>query len=112
MRDGLGCAFADLSAIQIDPGHPRLCREGDEFCFVGGKLATAKLVLFYGEHNDGAAFGSFVGERRKLGRIGHLRLAHSRSWEKLGGLAVAERNRAGLVEKESVHVSSCFDSAS
>src|SRR5579864_3720579 len=94
-----------MPAIQIDPGHARLGREGDEFCFVGGKLAAAKLVLFFGEYNDGAAFGSFVGQRRELRRIGHLSLAHSRSWEKLGGLAIAESNRAGLVEKERVHIS-------
>ncbi len=106
--DGLGRSFANLAAIEIDSRHASLSREGNEFGFMCGKVAATQAVLFFGEDNDGAAFGSFVGQRGKLRGIGHFGLGHSGSRQKFCGLAVAEGDRAGLVEQQCVDIARSF----
>ncbi len=107
--DGVGSAFADLPAIQVDSGHSGLGGEGDEFCLMRGEVAAAQLVSFLGQDDDGAAFWSFVGQRRELCGVGHIGFGDSGCGEKFGGLPVAESNRASFVEQQRVHVSCCFD---
>ena len=109
MRDGFGGAFADLAVIEIDAGHARLRGEGDEFRLVGREVAAAEVVFFFGQHDDRAALGSFVGQRRKLCGVGHFGFGDSGGRYKFGGLAIAESDGAGLVEQQRVHVSGGFD---
>ena len=36
-------------------------------------VPPAQAVLFLGQHDDAAAFGRFVGQRRELRRVGQVR---------------------------------------
>ena len=69
-----------------------------------GDLAAADVVLLFGEHDDGAALGRFVGQAGKLRGVGQLVLAHAIQGKELHGLAVAERDGAGLVQQQGVDV--------
>ena len=75
------------------------------------EVASAQFVFFLGQHDDGAAFGSLVGQRGELRGVGHLGFGDSRGRHEFGGLAVAEGNRAGLVEQQRVHVAGGLDRA-
>ena len=75
------------------------------------ELALAQPVLLLREHDDRAALGRLVGERRELRRLGELLLADAVHRDELGGLAVAERDRAGLVQQQHVDVAGGLDGA-
>ncbi len=109
LLDGIGGAFAHFSPVQIDARHSRLRRERNEHRALVRELAFADAVLLLREDDDGAAFGRFVGERRKLGRVGDFALGYSRHWHELSGLTVTEGNRSGLIEQQRVDVSCRFD---
>ena len=55
--------------------------------------------------------GRLVGERGELRDLGELALLDAVDREELGGLPVAERDRAGLVEQEHVDVAGGLDRA-
>ena len=78
----------------VDAAHARLCGERDERR--GGliEMALADTELL-GEHHDRAALGRLVRQRRELRRVGHLLLRVARERQELGGLPVAEGDRAG-----------------
>ena len=76
-----------------------------------GDVAAADAVLLLGEHDDRAPFGRLVGERGELRRVGQLRLGHAAQRPELGRLAVAEGDRAGLVEEQRVDVAGRLDRA-
>ncbi len=67
--------------------------------------------MFLREDDDRAAFGSFVGERRKLRGVREVSFLHSGGWNKFGGAAIAEGDRAGFVEQKRVDVARGFDGA-
>ena len=46
-----------------------------------------------------------------MGRFGQRLFRHARGWDERSGLAIAERDRAGLVEQEHVDIASRFDGA-
>ena len=75
------------------------------------EVAAAQVVLLLGQHDDGAAFGRFVGERGKLRGVGQPLGAHVGRGKELGGLAIAEGDGAGLVEQQRVHVAGGFNGA-
>ena len=66
-------------AIQVHARHAGLRGERNELHFVRAQFAAAQAVTFFGQHDNRAAFGSFVGQRRKLGGVGQFRFAHARS---------------------------------
>ena len=66
---------------------------------------------FLGEHDDRASLRRLVGERGELRPFGEIARKHVRRREELGGLAVAERDRPGLVEKQHVDVARGLDGA-
>src|SRR5215470_1291530 len=72
-------------------------------------VALAKPELLLGEDHDAPSLRRLVGKRRELGGIGQVALVHAGSRQKLGRLAVAERDRPGLVEQQDVDVSRRFD---
>ena len=76
------------------------------------EVAAAQVVLLLGQHDDGAAFGGFVGERGELRGVGQPLLADVGGGIELGGLAIAEGDGAGLVEQQGVHVAGGFNGAS
>ena len=107
----VGGALADLAAVEIDAGHPRLRRERHEAASLCEQLASANAVLLLGEHDDRSSLGRFVGQRRQLRGVGQLALGDAGQRHELGRLAVAQRDRAGLVEKQRVDVAGRFDRA-
>jgi hypothetical protein len=109
--DRIGRPFADPPAVEIDARHAGLRREGNERRFVRRELASANPVLLLREHDDGAAFGRFVGERGELGGVGKGRVADARRGPEFAGLTVPERDRARLVEQQRMDVAGGFDGA-
>ena len=107
-----GRAFADLFAFKIHAAHARLRGERNELRagqFVNRPRADAE---FFRQHDDAAAFGRFVGERGELRGVGQFLFRHAGRGQKRDGLAVAERDGAGLVEQQHVHVARRLDRAS
>ena len=98
-------------AVEVDAAHARLRRErARSWASCGADLVLADPVLL-GQHDDRAALGRLVGERRQLRRLGQLGLVDAGHRDELGGLAVAERDRAGLVEQQHVDVAGGLDRA-
>lgn len=68
--DGIRRVFANdarglpVRRREVHTVHARLRRERDELRVRLADFATAQIELLLGEHGDGAAFGSFVCERR------------------------------------------------
>ena len=77
--------------------------------WIGAQLALADAELFLGEDDDGASLGCLVGQGRQLRHVGELLLAVTADREEVRGHAVAQRDRAGLVQQENLHVTSGFD---
>ena len=73
--------------------------------------ACAHAEFLLGQHDDAAAFGCFVGERRQLRGVGMSFIVDAGRGKEFDGLAVAERDRAGLVEQQHVHVAGGLDRA-
>ena len=69
----------------------------------GVEVVLAQPVLL-GQDHDRAALWGLVRERGHLGGLGERRVLDTGHRQELGGLAVAERDRAGLVEEQHVHV--------
>ncbi len=76
------------------------------------QLAASNAVLLLGQHDDRSALRRFVGQRGQLRRVDQHGLGNAGQREYLGRLTIAKRNGAGLVEKQCVHVSGCFDGTS
>src|SRR3989441_345497 len=104
MAAAVSGALARLAAVQVHAAHPRLGRERHE----GGAqlldVALADRVLLLGQHHDAAPLRRLVGQRGELGGVGEVTVAHARRGNELGGLAIAERDGAGLVEQQHVDV--------
>ena len=107
--DRVGRAFADDAAGDVDARHAGLRGEGHELRVAELVLAQTEAIL--GEHDDRAALGGLVGQARELRRLGQRRLVDAGHGEELGRLAVAERDRAGLVEQQRRAVAGGLDRA-
>ena len=86
-------------------------RERDEDRLLWRELTLAQAVPLLGQHHDRTAFRRFVGQRGELGRVGELAIGSPGERDELGGLAIAERDRARLVEQQGVHVAGRLDGA-
>ena len=104
LNDGVGRPLPDPPAVEIDAAHPGLRGEGDELRAELLDRALAQSVLLLGEDHDAAPFRSLVGQRRELSRVGQLALLDPGRRHEPGRLAVAERDRPGLVEQQHVDV--------
>ena len=109
LRDRVARALSQAIAVQVHAAHARLGAEGDEGG-AGVEVALADPVLL-GEHDDRAALGRLVRERGHLRGLHQLVLGNPRHRHELGGLPVAERERAGLVEQQHVDVAGGLDRA-
>ena len=85
-------------------------REGDEGVLVA-EVALADVETLLGEHDDRAALGRLVRERRQLGGVGHLSLVVAADRHELRRHPVAERDRARLVEQQRLGVAGRLDGA-
>ena len=109
--DGFRRAFANLFAVEIHARHAGLRGERNKHRIVRSQFAPAQPIFLLHQHDDGAAFRCFVGERRELRGVGEFGFGDSGAGMKSGGLAIAERDRSGLVEQQDVHVAGSFDRA-
>ena len=106
----VGRALADGAGRRAVPGrevyaaHARLGGEGYKFGVGRGQLPPAQPVALLGQHDDGAPFRRLVGQRRELRRVGQLRLVNARRGVEGRGHAVAQGDRARLVQQQHVHV--------
>ena len=91
--------------------HPRLRGERDEDGALVRQLAAPDAVLLLRQDDDGTSFWCFVCQRRQLCGIGQFAVGDARHRHELGRLAVAERNRARLVEEQRVDVAGRLDRA-
>ena len=94
--------------MQVDPAHSRLGREGDELRLLGAELVLADAVLL-GQHDDRTPLRRLVGQRRHLCGLGQLGFSDARHREERCCLAVADRDRPGLVEQQHVDVARGLD---
>ena len=97
-------AFADLSGLKVDPAHARFCGELDEIRVELSELAATDAEFLFGQYDDGATFGGFVREGGKLSGVGQILFRHALDGEEFAGLSVAQRDGAGLVQEQHVHV--------
>ena len=111
--DGGAGALADRRCCPsrcVEPGHPGLRGERDE---LGGRLLAGRLggqaVLACAQLDDAAALRRLVGQAGQPGRRGQLRHRHAGRRDQRGGPAVAEGDRAGLVEQQGVDVARGLD---
>ena len=74
-------------------------------------VALAQAELLLRQHHDAAAFRRLVRERGELGGVGEVALGDAGRRDEGRRLAVAERDRAGLVEQQHVHVAGGLDRA-
>ncbi len=82
---------------------------GNELGFVRSNLASAQAIFLFGEDDDAAAFGSFVGEAGKLGGVGQFGGVHTIDGKELDSLPIAQRDGAGLIEQQGIDVACSFD---
>ncbi len=110
-RDRIAAPFRISRPSKLTPDMRVCAVNGTNSAAWAAKLAAADVVLLLGQHDDRSAFRRFVGERRQLRGVGQGRLRHAWQRDELTGLTVAERDRAGLVEQQRVHVAGSFDGA-
>ena len=96
---------------KVDAAHAGLRGEGHERCAAAAEFAAAEIEFLLGEHDDAAALGRLVGERGELRGVGEPFASDAGRGHELAGLAVAERDRAGLVEEQHVDVARGLDGA-
>jgi hypothetical protein len=96
--------LADRTPGEIDAAHARVRRERHEGRPELVHVALAQAVLLLREDDDAAAFGSLVRQRRELHGVGQLLGPDAGEWMECGCLAVAQRDRARLVEEQHVDV--------
>jgi hypothetical protein len=97
----IGRALADLRPAEVDAAHAALRENGTKVRTRARHRARASRT--FREHDDAAALGRLVGERGELRASRELLLA-SPGAARSACLAIAERDRAGLVEQQHVDV--------
>ena len=105
--DRVGGALAEAAAVEVDAAHPRRGGERDELVLAELLLAQPEALLR--ENDDRAPLGRLVGERGELRGLGEVELVDAADREELGGLPIAERDRARLVQQEHVDVARGLD---
>ena len=74
-----------------------------------GHFPGAQIELLLGQDHHRTAFGRFVRQRGQLRGIGQALRLDARRGNERGRHAVAQRDRAGLVEQQHVHVTRGLD---
>ena len=90
----------------------RVCAvKGTKWACSGAMSRAAHAVFLLGEHDDRATLGRFVGSEASCAASASSALGHAADRQELRRLAVAERDRAGLVEQQRVDVARRLDRA-
>ena len=108
---GIHRALADDRAFMVDAAHAGLRRESHELPLEVGDVDAAQAILLLRQHDDRAALGRLVRQAGELGHAGHLILVDAAHGEELRGVAVAERDGAGLVEQQRIDIARRLDGA-
>ena len=108
-EDAVDSAFAPGASGGIQAGDAGVGREGNNGA-VGGRF-EGDAVAIAGEGNDGAAFRRFIAETGIGGGFGKITLGDARHGVKPSGHAVAEGDRACLVQQQRIHVAGGFHRA-
>src|SRR5262249_61649366 len=111
IEDRVDRALAYPRVVSVDAAHPALSRDWNEISPDLCEVTPTVAVFLLGEHPDGPTFGGLVGERSQLGRIRQFLFGDAPHRFELGRLAIAERNGAGLVEKQRIDVARRLDGA-
>ena len=77
--------------------------------FGSSVICRSRIPNLFRQHHNASPFGCFIGQRGKLRGIGQIPFRDARGGQELGGLAVAQRDRACLIQQHHVHVSRRFD---
>ena len=109
LQDRIDRPLAHPRAADFHPAHAALGGERNEVAAQFGEVTAANAVFLLGQHHDRTALRGFVGERRQLRRVRQFLLSHAGDRLELRRLPVAERDSAGLVEKERVDVAGGLD---
>ena len=108
---GIDRAFADGLTVEIDAADARLRGEGNERRMQRRHIAPAYAVFLLRQHDDGAAFRRFIGQRGELRGVGQIAFVDAGQGQKFSRLTIAQRDRAGFVEQQRVHVARRFHRA-
>ncbi len=101
-------SFADFCAIsEIEAAHARVCAKRHEDR-AGGSFAIARADLL-SERDDRTPLWCLIGERREIGDARRVFRIDTNRRDNLDGLAIAQRDRAGLVEQQGIDVAGRFD---
>jgi hypothetical protein len=106
-RGSHGRTLADLAPVDVDAAHSRLRGETARL----RAEVRPRSESAFGQDHDRAPFGRLVGKRRQLRGVGQRGLFDAGRRMELRRLAVAERDRAGLVEQQHVDIARRLDRA-
>ena len=108
--DGVGRALADPGAPFRFTPLIRVCAVNGTKCAPSSWTSRSRMPYFsLARTTIAAALGRLVGQRGELGGVGQVALGDALGGEERGGLAVAERDRAGLVQEQHVDVAGRLD---
>ena len=99
LADRFSRSLAEPPSLKIRTTHSCVSGERNETGLALGNMAPSEAVLLFSQNDHGAAFRSFIGEAGQLRGIGQLLTAYSIHPQEFDGLAVAQRDRAGLVQQ-------------
>ena len=94
---------------RLTPDMRVLAVKGTKMACCGPRSRCRRPYTLFGQDHDRPTFRSFVGERGQLCRVRHLPVGSSTERNELDGLTIPERDRAGLVQEQGVHVARRFD---
>ncbi|CCJ97369.1 hypothetical protein BN130_3965 [Cronobacter malonaticus 507] len=109
--NGVHRAFTDHPVLHVDAAHARLGGKGHKGGLKTLNVALAQVKALLRQHHDAAAFRRFIGKRGQLGGISQRFLIHAGGGQEVRGLTVAERDGAGFIEQQHVHIACGFHRA-
>ena len=109
LRHGIDRPLAQLAIRQVHAAHARVRRKGNRLAIFQGHIRGSRVQPLPGEHHDAAPLRRLVGLRREPGHLGQMGRVNAGSGRQFGGLAVAQRDGAGLVEQQHVHITGSLD---
>ena len=108
--NGFGGALAEFTSFKIDAAHARVGREWDEIRSPLRNVPAAEPILLLGKNHYRPAFRRFVGQTGQLRGIRQFSIADTGDGEKIHRLPIAQRDGAGFVEQQRIHVAGGFHS--
>ena len=111
LQDRVDRAFADSAAVDVDAGDAGLGGKGNDGRTRRVKLRLGDSIVILGDRDDRTALRRLVGETRHERRLGELLGGHAGHGQELGRHAIAECDRARLVEQQRVDVACRLDRA-